>query len=194
MTLAGTFEKSPAEREPFSINVASRVGGESIKHVAWSSSEPDELIVGTGVNGLGAPTVNGTNVGVWLAGGAAPKFYTVHALITTSTGRVVESGFGLQLRDDCADRGAARLTRGGVGAISPSGSASPQLFDTTHAIQLGLLTTALVLPGVWAVSRAMKVKNFNGWKLVGTALVVSASLTALMLLWASMRARASGTN
>lgn len=189
MTLAGTFEKTPAEREPFSINIANRLGGESIKHVVWSSSQPDELLVGTGVNGLGAPTNTGSSISCWLAGGAAPKFYTVHALVTTSTGRVVESGFGLQMRDDRADRGAARLSRVGLGSLSTAPPGVAPLFDTTRAIQLGLITTALALPGVWVVGNAMKVKNFTGWKLVGTALIVSASLTALVLLWESMRAQ-----
>lgn len=173
MSLVGSFTKTPVERADYEIDLGPELAGDSVADIAWVSSSPAELVVGTGANGLPAPSLVGAKATVWLGGGAPGKFYTVNANVTTTGGRVLVRGAGVQVIDDSAAPGAS-LARTTTSAVAFSG--------TNVAVGVGAF--AATAAGAWMLCR-----RDRRLALIGAALATGGLLALGMVLYAALVGR-----
>lgn len=183
---AGTFTKAAGAKLDYTLDVRKRIAPSRVHHVSWSTDDP-ALVVGTGNNGLPAPSNTDGEITVHLGGGRPGHTHTVQALITVPDGRVFDEDFQVVVKGE-ASNSTARHELAGIGDPAPLATAP----ETETQIALRILTrtavqTAFIAPALWAVGKGMKIKGLEGWRLVWISFSVSSAVTAGAMLIEALR-------
>ena len=153
--LLRSFDKESSERLDYEIDLGPALAGDPVANISWRGSAP-ELVVGTGTNGLPGASLKGTKATVWVSGGVPGRFYTVNADVTTTGGRELSIGFGVQVTDSTgiSPRTPASRGMGGLTTV-PDPAQSPDLFWRSRPVQItGLVGgVGLTAVGFWLVGR-----------------------------------------
>lgn len=87
-----TAEKQPSERRQFTMDFAAKMS--TLETIVASSPAPvitSEKICGSATDlTIETPTISGQTLIMWISGGATGERYRIEAVITTSTGAILE--------------------------------------------------------------------------------------------------------